>query len=461
MPVLVKPLPIEIWEEIFEWLYADGEIPKRSHASVSRQWKQMLLGLPSLWRKVEIDTVFQGPPEVIHNQLERRLHHSKGMTLNVTLINTLRTLRPEESHYIDLFKKLAELGPIKRWHSLSIFDYYNQGQIPLHEIFVGAFVSLRALFIHGYSFSTTSPGPHSNLFKAILQSKPRLQLLGLNTYFVPFELKPLLQLRSITTLYGTLRSLNMVPYDSFPDLHQITINGSFGLLYGESPSKMPPQNTITLLRFSPALAKCIDAKNISIPWIDQFFGWEESEFSLDLPTLHTLHIRPCAPYMLQAFKAPKVGTLKLLRAQKQDEFMPLKLIRKATRVSTYLLFLRWNRQLLTVYPTSLSTDMEEITQSTLLVILKHWPQLERLTLILGGDFDCFGRFAEQLLHKEVPLCPQLEEIEMEVWWYVKGRNWRMWREVAKSMMLARKHGPLKTIAWRNRWFGLELVIQES
>ncbi|KAG8754663.1 hypothetical protein FRC14_004854 [Serendipita sp. 396] len=239
MPLLVKPLPIEIWEEIFEWLYADGEIPKRSHASVSRQWKEMLLGLPSLWREVEIDTVFQGPPEVIHNRLERRLHHSKGVTLNVTLTNTLRTLRPEESHYIDLFKKLAALGPIERWHSLSLFDYYNQGEIPLHEIFMGAFVSLRALFIHGYSHSATSPGPHSNLFKAILQSKLRLQHLGLNTYFVPFDLKPLLQLQSIMTLYGTLRSLNMVPYDAFPDLHQVTINSSFGLLYGESPSKIP------------------------------------------------------------------------------------------------------------------------------------------------------------------------------------------------------------------------------
>ncbi|KAG8805473.1 hypothetical protein FRC19_007864 [Serendipita sp. 401] len=420
----------------------------------------MLLGLPSLWRKVEIDTVFRDPPEVIHYRLERRLHHSKGVTLNVTLTNTLRTLRPEESHYIDLFKKLAKLGPIERWHSLSLFDYYNQGEIPLHEIFMGAFVSLRALFIHGYSHSATSPGPHSNLFKAILQSKLRLQHLGLNTYFVPFDLKPLLQLQSIMTLYGTLRSLNMVPYDAFPDLHQVTINGSFGLLYGESPSKIPPRTPITLLRFSPALAMRIDAENISILWIERFSGWEGSEFSLELPNLHTLHIRPCAPYMLQAFKAPKVEILKLLKMQKKDESMPLKLVRKATRASTYLLF-RWNRQRLTVYPTSLSIDMEEITQSTFLVILKYWPQLERLSLVLGGDFDCFGRFAEQLLHKETPLCPQLEEIEMEVWWYVKSRNWRMWREVAKNMMLARKHGPLKTIAWRNRWFNSESVIQEN
>ncbi|KAG8818452.1 hypothetical protein FRC19_010622 [Serendipita sp. 401] len=282
------------------------------------------------------------------------------MTLNATLINTLRTLRPEESHYIDLFKKLAALGPIERWHSLSLIDYFNRGQIPLHEIFVGAFVSLRALFIHGYSYSATSPGPHSNLFKTILQSKPRLQHLGLDTYFVPFDLKPRLPLRSLMTLHGTLRSLNMVPYDAFPDLHQITINGSFGLLYGQSTSKIPPQIPITLLRFSPALAKCIDAENISILWIERFCGWEESKFSLELPNLHTLHIRPCAPYMLQAFKAPKVRILKLLKVQKQDESMPLKLVRKATRASTYLLF-RWSRQLLTVYPTSLSIDMEEIT----------------------------------------------------------------------------------------------------
>ncbi|KAG8765146.1 hypothetical protein FRC15_007181 [Serendipita sp. 397] len=457
----VVKLPIEIWKEILEWLYVDGEIPSRDHALVSRDWKQMLLSLPTLWRKVEINLASRDPLQVIQDRLERRLHHAKEATLDVSLITTWLNIRSEGSCHIDLLKKLARLGPVERWHSLSISGYQRYSGVPLDEVFVGSFMSIQALSIHGFDYSSTVPGPHSGLFNAVVRSKPRLKHLGLDVNCVPFEIQPLLRLQSITTIFGTIASLKTLSYDAFPNLCKITINSSDGVPNDQQVSHNPLPATVTIRKFRPEVARNMEAHNISTLFIDQYYGWEGFGTSLELPNLHTLRIRPCAPQLLQVFKAPKVQVLDLSKVDKQTADLSrgqLEKIRQKNKTSTSSLF-QEDRHLLTIYPTSLVIHFEEITDSVLVIMLEAWPQLKHLTVVLSENSYCFGMVSKHLLDATSPLCPRLENLMMEVWWHRNGQNWQGWRVMAKKMMNSRLNGPLESIVWKNSWFEVDSIIR--
>ncbi|KAG8760042.1 hypothetical protein FRC14_004272 [Serendipita sp. 396] len=457
----IETLPIEIWEEILEWLYVDGGVPMRNHAKVCRQWRQILLNLPTLWRTIELSTATGGVTEELCDQLERRLHHAKGVTLDVTLSHPRGYQPLEGTPYMTLVKKLTQHGPIDRWRSLAIFDTYYEGGRHIHGVFSGRFTSLRSFTVTSNVYCLSKiPDPHIALFELIIRSNPPLRHLGLQIYYAPRELIPLLRLQTITTLRGTFGSLHTILPEFPPQIHDLTINGWYGTPNPDwpHPSKVLPQCSITILNYQPLLARGLCADKVLCLHIDGFAGWEKSDTVLELPILHTLHLRPCQPQFLQVFKAPKVQVLKLSKAHKQNMNIQLKLVRRENRAHSIPVFR--NRQLLTSYPISLTIEVEEITDGLLVMMLEAWPQLKYLSIVFGGDFDIFGFVAKRLLDKASPLCPQLETIDMDVWWYEKGRKWRKWREVAEEMM-SRRNGSLDRITWRNHWFGVESVTRAT
>ncbi|KAG8754661.1 hypothetical protein FRC14_004852 [Serendipita sp. 396] len=468
----IRTLPLEIWREILEWLYADGEIPSRNHALVSKQWKHLLLTLPTLWRKVEVDTTSPGKPEVIHDRLERRLHHAKKTTLDVVLSNTLRTLDFTQRHYLDLLKTLAKLGPIEQWRSLFISDDQVGNGTPLHTIFVGSFTSLRALIVHGYAYSpganinASGPftGSSSGLFEVIVRSKPCLQYLGFNTSHIPFELEPLLRLPSISTFSVTMYSINNISYESFPKLREITINTEQSFATSQTLSKIPSQINVTILRFMSKIAKTTLLKDIKVLHIDQFSDLRQNDGPLDLPALHTLRIRPGEPNLLRYFKAPQVQVLSLLKAHNQVEYAVSEQVRRMFQASiqaSIVSLFQTDKHLLAIYPVTLTMDLEKITDGTLVAMLEAWPQLKHLYLVLDKHFDCFGVFSKRFMDTKSPFCPKLEVLHMVVWWNKDSENWQRWHEVAKTMMRTRKGGSLESIIWKNNWFDVESLTGET
>ncbi|KAG8835382.1 hypothetical protein FRC18_000590 [Serendipita sp. 400] len=400
----IDSFPIEVWEEIFEWLYADGEVPLRNHALVCTRWRQILLSLPILWRKVEINPAYQGSPEDIHDQLVRRLHHAKNTTLDVTISKVPRSLKPEQLHYTGLLITLVRLAPVERWHSLSILGgTYTYPGLNLHEIFSARFTSLRALTLLGYDSSFR---PYSGLLDLIARSNPPLEHLNIQSYTFPQELAPLLRQPSIKTLCGTLGSLDPMLAAPLPHIDQITLDG----WWWEDPEMSSSQKnfrecTVIVLNYRPSLIWALEARNVTNFQVDWFSGWGKSNVFLELPSVHTMHLRPCKPQLMQAFKAPKLQVLKLSKAHKGSERLPLKVVRRENKAHIIPLFRR-TRRLLTSYPTSLTIDVEEITDGALVIILEAWPQLKRLFITLGNDFDCFGIFAKRLLDRLSPCVPK-------------------------------------------------------
>ncbi|KAG8829963.1 hypothetical protein FRC17_005725, partial [Serendipita sp. 399] len=163
---------------------------------------------------------------------------------------------------------------------------------------------------------------------------------------------------------------------------------------------------------------------------------------------------------LHVFKAPKLEQLALLEPYQYFGALSLSPSRRELKSMIVPLFRR-DRHLIVMNPTSFTIDLEGTAGRAFVVMLEAWPRLKHLSMTIGNDFDLFGLFARRLLDESSPICPTLETMLIETWWYAEGRQWRRWREVAKQLMAARKSGPLSTIIWRNKWFGAESVRQDE
>ncbi|KAG9042270.1 hypothetical protein FS842_002241 [Serendipita sp. 407] len=454
-----QTLPEEIWGEIFEWVCVDTGVPSRKLALVSKHWKQLILGLPRLWSKVEVDMTTLHPPEVILDRLERRLRHARDVNLDVVIINTSKSFWIDNSHYLNLFKTLVKLGPVERWHSLQICDYHSDDPLILNEVLTGKFSSLRVLIIV-YDTWQTRPGMHSDLVRLAVHSRPSLKHLGLYTDQLPINLEPLFQQQAITTFSGRVKTFHMLPQDFLANLREVRLDCAHSGWFKPNAPKALPQCRATITNFSPWAVTTIDARNVTMLHISVALNSGVFLAPFELPNLHTLHLSPCVPQLLEVFNAPKVQVLKLSRAHEGGKSRSLKMVRNDHKALAHLLFQK-NRQLLTIYPISVTIDVMGITNTTLLVMLEAWPQLKHLSIVLDDSFECFGIFAKRWRDQKSPLFPNLETMYMEVDWHTNGRKWNRWKVLAKEMMLASKDLPLRSIIWRNSWFGVESITQNN
>ncbi|KAG8817660.1 hypothetical protein FRC19_011225 [Serendipita sp. 401] len=395
----------------------------------------------------------EDPTEVIRDRLERRLHHAKDVSLDVVVDNTSEHFMTDHS---DLLEILLKLGPVERWYSLQVRDSYIFDDLYSNIALAGRFISLRVLTVFHNGWSSTSR-ILSDLFQSIARSRSPLKHLGLFTEQRPIDLEILLQLQTIRSFSGNLASFLMLPEDFIANLREVRLDGTYS---GRRKTRELPQCQATITNFSPWTPTIVNVRNVTTLIISVGVGWEELHVPIELPNLHTLHLRPYDPHFLQVIKAPRIQVLRISREHKEREYTPLKRVSVGNKTPTHLLMQR-DRRLLTIYPVSVTIDVTEIPNKTFLAMLKVWPQLKHLSIVLDGSFDCFGIFAERLLDDESPLFPNLETMYMEVDWHVKGQKWNRWRAVAKEMMLASKNLPLRSIIWRNSWFGVESVIQNN
>ncbi|KAG8823329.1 hypothetical protein FRC17_009354, partial [Serendipita sp. 399] len=453
-------IPTDILEEIFEWICVDRQVPSIRLALVCRRWREILLGLPTVWRTVEIDLKSKVSIDDRLRRLERRLKLAKGLTLDVVLSNTCRYYGLTQDEYSHLFRILVKLAPIERWYSLWLEEgasiVPNAEEIPIGEKFPGRFISPRILTARGYSSQGPRPHPHIHLFQRILESDPLLEHLCTMGNWFHREMK----LQTFTRLLRGLKTFTTYPglllkeqYEALPSSCELGINPHWFI--NQDFTLLLPKTT-NIHKFIPTDPRRMDLSNVVTLRISLSPCADGVDESLDLPNLQILEIRPCLPQYLQIFKAPKLERLALFEPYQYSGAPSLTLSRREIKPVIAPLF-RQNRHLVVMNPTSFTIDLDGIAGRAFIVMLEAWPRLKHLSMTIGNDFDLFGLFTKRLLDEASPLCPDLETMLIETWWYRKSRQWRRWRETAKQLMVARKNGPLDTIIWRNRWFGAEFV----
>ncbi|KAG8831476.1 hypothetical protein FRC17_003095 [Serendipita sp. 399] len=450
MPFDSTSIPQEIWEKIFERYCAGDQIPPRSLALVCRRWAWLLRNLATLWRKLEIDLDAPGSIAVLRDRLERRLDLAKGLTLEVILSNTLRAgvllLRDQ---YSDLFRNIVRTkAPPQRWHSLSVDNspFFEAAIMGSPSIFDKAFTALRIFSFRGHSSSIPE------FLHFMQRSNLPLERLHLLPWYVSNDLKRITLPPTLIHLSANLEVILQVTMPAF--VRELEITRQEWRPYFLGPSRVTMPSTVVIRNCMSNLFDHIDMRNVVALHLDRFLL--NANLTLDLPNLRTLHIQPCIPHYLKIFNAPNLEGMKLTGCHTYGLSIPQKIVRQEIRACSLLLF-RKERYLLVTRPESLTIEVHGITEGTLIAMLDAWPQLKHLSLTIHNHFDLAGMFARRLQK----LCPQLETIYIDTWWYGKGRKWRKWRAAAKSVMSARKDGPLEKIIWRNRWFETESVIRAA
>ncbi|KAG8820046.1 hypothetical protein FRC17_010261 [Serendipita sp. 399] len=348
---------------------------------------------------------------------------------------------------------MAELASIERWYSLSIVDRdarYGLRWPTSDKIPIKSFRSLRVLSIDAVTRTELSAGSQLDFLMRIAQCRPRLYHLRI------IREKQL----TIVTFEAGPEAFDMLPDASFPKLREVTIDGSFWVTNAEQLWKIPSSANLTILNCSPWLISALSTLNIETLHVDGLLDWNAGMLGsystiLRLPNLRTLSMKPCLPYHLKIFDARDTQSVRLSGAYKSD----LETVRKETEALTRSLLTDVRH--LKIYPTSLTIRVEGITDRTLVVMLEAWPQLQHLSIILGGTFDLFGILTQRLKDKKEPLCPKLETMYVEVGWSEQEKKWRRWRELAKEIMARRRAYPLRSMTWRNNSFSAESVTRDT
>ncbi|KAG8823328.1 hypothetical protein FRC17_009353 [Serendipita sp. 399] len=468
MSIDFEALSPEIWEEVFEWLCVERQVPSRHLALVCRRWRQIMWNLPALWRTVEINLQSGDAFDILLDRLERRLNLAKGVTLDVVLKNTRLQHGLSKDQYSHLFRTLVKLAPVERWYSLWMEekDYLpDYDPIAIEGISFGRFSSLRVLSLCGVGYRMEKPQYHSTIFRQIAKSKPRLQEIYLMIDFLPLELAEgsLAQLlKGVRTIGAHMRLLRLADEDPeiLASCYELITIGQQKLPFRNPPRILLPQS-VTIDQYTPHRLQGFNANNVVILCINGFNAWSNRFSSVDMPNLRTLEIRPCLPQNLLFFNTPRVERI-VLWGVKTHMLYPVIFIdvpEKPNNAAT-LRFFRKEREKLTQNPLSLKIDLENVLDEAFVAVLEAWAQLKHLSMRIGGETDLSTLFAKRMLDQSSVLCPQLETIYFETWWDAGSREWREWREVARELMLSRRDGPLKSVIWRNSWFDVESVTRE-
>ncbi|KAG8798439.1 hypothetical protein FRC17_007466 [Serendipita sp. 399] len=458
MPFAYSAIATEIWEEIFEWLCINRQLPSRSLALVCRRWKEILLSDPNIWRAVKIESPFQWTLESQYDRLERRLKLAKGVTVDVTLNYTTSS-----SQLIwELLRTLARLAPVERWRSLWIINPHSVilKRTPFESgVFKGTFASLSVISITGnvYPYSQ-SPHVHTELFQLLNQSVTSLEYLySTNLRILENIQSPKHTLPRTLTAIGFPAGISLAEGTlSLPSLREVTIEGFADV--AASPN-IPMADSLILRNCTRKLFSSLDMRKV-VTLNVRFDYYDEFDTPVDLPALRVLCVHPGEPHCLQRFRAPNLEKLKLSGKRNDGVTIGRGEFHWGIKDPAISLF-RKNQDEVMIFPVSLTVDSTAITDGMLTAMLEVWPQLKHLSLIVDSDFNPFTKFANRLVDGQSPICPALETIYLETRWRTNGRGWVRWRGIARDLMLLRKEGPLESITWRNDWFGVESVTRNE
>ncbi|KAI6117298.1 hypothetical protein EDD16DRAFT_1016699 [Pisolithus croceorrhizus] len=128
----IDRLPNELLAEIFLLLKDDVD-ERTSLASVSRRWRAVLISIPSMWSKFDLDAEYDCPAKLLELYLKR----SRRAPLTILIGSIL----PE----LDVI-----LPHANRWHTLRIVDYTSETLEIITHI---TFPSLQHLLLYGGGLS--------------------------------------------------------------------------------------------------------------------------------------------------------------------------------------------------------------------------------------------------------------------------------------------------------------------
>ncbi|KAG9035465.1 hypothetical protein FS842_003700 [Serendipita sp. 407] len=296
MPFRATSIPTEVWEEIFEWLCIDRQLPSRRLGLVCRWWKETLLNLPTIWRTVEIDLFHFPSFDVLRDRLIRRLRHAKGLNVDVILSGTTNwaiSMTPEE--YWGLLRTVVELAPVERWRSLWITNGRVPDSMPMASgIFVGKFTSLRMFSLdQEYAYPRLTGHVHSELFQLLADSRPPLQYLCLTHSTVPSELEPLTLPKTLTSICVNVCLLNERQREQLARYDNVEIRRQFGVPAFGNSLKIVLPSCVTITELFCRILPKFDFSNVQTLNIDDIFiDSIKSDLVVDLPNLQTLSLQP-------------------------------------------------------------------------------------------------------------------------------------------------------------------------
>jgi hypothetical protein len=166
---------------------------------------------------------------------------------------------------------------------------------------------------------------------------------------------------------------------------------------------------------------------------------DRSGTNIDFPELTSLSLED-GFRSIESISAPKLTHLKMVIRWLTSPG------RKKENSDTISL-LRERPENLILRPISLTMDLA-LNTTTVLAILRHWSQLQHLTLTLGTDFSWKDAFPNAFTRKKNPVCPELISLRLILRVADFSSKLENWKNMLNSIYLARRNTPLQTIEWK-------------
>jgi hypothetical protein len=425
-------MPIEVVTEIISLALASG-MGKQQIATVCKSWKSIVLNTGRFWRDITID--YRSATSASLERLKRVLELSGSATLAVSL-----EWRPRNDYLqhqlLEHLRAVTDAG-IHRWQSLHLTGGLIPNDQPnsLSEIFEGNFSSLRSLTVR----QIVPPPDQQNVFEPIFcliaETCPGLHHLS----FAPSEIPELLTRSSI---YCDLTSISASAADIAKvrpkfDVPNLYIEGSYDREL-ESLEAFELPHTTRLDQITIAqLSKCgLDQVKALTLW--KILGdRNEDSKTIRFPNLQTLDIRVSEyghlPWLLFS-EAPRLSHLKIYDAGVPNP--------RAVKDFIHRVF-HSGKHRVKISPTCLELRIH-LTDLLTLRVLKHWPQVQDLTLHCSEEMRWDGVVLEGLCSTPrrgdggKALCPDLQVLRIVVWHDFSQQLIDAWLKSAREVLNTRK-----------------------
>jgi hypothetical protein len=418
----IRRMPLEIVTEIISVALAHG-VSKQIIASVSSSWRVIILGTAQFWRKICVDSSVASTASL--RGLKQTLVFSGSITLDVEL-----NYHPSKHDLIlEHFRAIADAG-IHRWRSLHVSSYtiLRDNQNPILGIFTGSLMSLRSLSINQGIVTSEKQDIFEPLYRLIAATRPCL-----HNYICAGSRTP--EALSSTSIFCELKSVSgplsvitaIRPKLDIPELHVTGTPDDFKVF------ELPQHVEFDQISSNQLFDCNLDRVQVLI--IRYLSGNANSRNSSNLPiikfpNLHRLQLTTNIANILPWLEA-EAPTLSSLTIIEEAHWHP----RYATRILQNTFENEKHR--IKISPLNLKLQIRLTTALTILV-LKHWSQLQDLTLCWDDKFKWSGNLLSALCKKQNPLCPDLLvlRIVMRPTWPQPSID--AWVQAARRILKSRK-----------------------
>jgi hypothetical protein len=429
----IQRMPIELVTEIISYVLASG-MDKQQIASVCKSWKSIVLNTGRFWREIKIDNSSTTPASL--QRLKRALELSGSGTLVVSLY-WYSSDEDSRYHLLEHIRAVTDAG-IYRWQSLHLWGGFipNDQPNPIADILKGNFSSLRSLTIsRGY------PRPNEQnifepIYRLIAETCPGLHHFSFSPGEIPESLIRPSIYRNLTSIEASAVNIAKVrPKFDVPNLYIKYPNYRRGVESFEM-FELPHTTTFNQITMTH-LSKC-GLDRVEVLTVRKILpNRNEDSKAVRFPNLRTLEICVTeSDHLLWLFfsEAPKLSHLKVYNFGIPNLRLTNDFVEQVFKAGKHRIG---------ISPTHLDIRVP-LTVGMTLRILKHWPQIQDLTLYWDEKINLNGMLLTGLCNTDrrenggKALCPDLQVLRIVVWDDFSQQLIDDWLKVARRILKARK-----------------------